>query len=104
MVLLGLRRDEFNQVCRAGRRHFLCGSRSRMGTGHLLQLFPRSLVGVKLQGLAWVNLLPEEAALGIPAEHGDIDPNRFIVVIEDDHPTLYDGRLAHIAPLKSLLE
>ena len=104
MILLWFCHGKLDQVSRAGRRHFLCGSRPRMGTAHLLELFPSTLVCVKLQVLARVNLLPEEAAFCVAAEHSHVNPDRLIIGIEHDHATLQCRRLAHIAPLKTLLE
>ena len=75
-----------------------------MGTAHFLEFFPRTLIRVKLEIFARVNLLPEMAAFSVAAEHSHINPDRLIIVIKHNHPTLYGSRLAHITPLETLLE
>ena len=41
-----------------------------MRSPHLLQFLPDGLLGIKLQRLTWVNLLPIEPTLGIAAKNG----------------------------------
>src|SRR5579864_2773582 len=104
MILFSFRRCELDQIRCAAGRHFLGSCWSCMGTTHLLQFFPGTLVRIELQVLARMNLLPEETAFGIAPEHRDIDPDSFIIGIEHDDTSLQGGGLAHIAPLKTFLK
>src|SRR5262245_4519644 len=104
MVLFRFLRGELDQIRCASRRHFLGCRRSSMHPTHFLELVPRSLIRIELQGLARMDLLPEQAAFGIPAEHRDVNPDGLIIWIEHDDTSLQSGSLAHIAPLKALLE